>query len=304
MRFALLGEHPDGMAMVRALTASGRHELAVYSGSALGAESLERWDLHPARVGDLEEVLADPQIEAVVVAGGPAVRSAQVRRALQAERHVLCVHPVDSSPDTAYEMAMLQNDVGVVLLPLLPEALHPGVRRLVECVHGLDRVSGRPDAAPALREAIEPDAAITRRERSAPLPAVNVFRLVEVRRSGEEVLRDAGLDGQEPGVPGWEVLRYLGGELAEVTALSRREDLDRSDVVLLAGQFSRGALFQATFLPEHPVEEWRLVVLHDLGRVELLFEEGWPGPARLTFVDAAGASQSETWPALDLWQPL
>ena len=51
------------------------------------------------RVSDLEEVLADPAIEAVIVAGAPAVRPAQLRRALQSERHVLCVHPADDSPE-------------------------------------------------------------------------------------------------------------------------------------------------------------------------------------------------------------
>src|SRR5262249_10063146 len=33
MRFALLGTHPDGFAMVRALVASGRHELLAYTGT-------------------------------------------------------------------------------------------------------------------------------------------------------------------------------------------------------------------------------------------------------------------------------
>lgn len=304
MRFALLGEHLDGLAMARALTASGRHELAIFSGTTLGAESLGRFELHPARVGDLEEVLADPQIEAVIVAGSPGARANQMRRALQAERHVLCVHPADQSPDTAYEMAMLQNDVGVVLLPLLPEAFHPGVRRLADWIRGQGRTRAR-EVDPELREAIVPDETATRRERSPAAPSFNAFRLLEVQRCGEEeVLLDTGLEAHEPGVPGWEVLRLLGGELAEVNALARREDLDGRDVLLLTGQFMRGGLVSATFLPDDPQEQWRLVVVHDLGRAELQFDGGWPGPARLTFTDAAGASQTESWPALDPWPAL
>src|SRR5262249_51957388 len=140
MRFALLGDHPDGLNMARALVESGRHQLAVYSGPPVGAEYLRRWGLSARPVGDMEEVLAVPVVEAVLVAGRPADRPAQLRRALQSERPVLCVHPVDQSPDVAYEAAMIQADIrrgggsAPLLLPLLPEALHPGVLRLAELV--------------------------------------------------------------------------------------------------------------------------------------------------------------------------
>src|SRR5262245_36998829 len=110
MRFALLGNHPDGVDLADALLATGRHTLVAASGAP--AEAVERW-AGARRVGDLEEVLADPAVEAVIVAGAPAARPAQLRRALQAERHVLCVHPADQTPDVAYEAALLAQDVGV-----------------------------------------------------------------------------------------------------------------------------------------------------------------------------------------------
>src|SRR5262249_54172980 len=116
MRVALLGDHPDGLDMARALAESGRHELAVYSGGPIGREYLARWGIAARSVGDLEEVLADPAIDAVIVAGSPADRPAQLRRALQSERHVLCVHPVDQTPDTAYEAAMIQAETRRVIL--------------------------------------------------------------------------------------------------------------------------------------------------------------------------------------------
>ena len=62
------------------------------------------------RLGDLEEVLADPAIDAVIVAGGPSVRAAQLRRALQSERYVVCVHPADDTADLAYEAASIQSE--------------------------------------------------------------------------------------------------------------------------------------------------------------------------------------------------
>ncbi len=134
MRFALIGDHSDGLEVACALVESGRHQLAAYCGPRAGAEALARRGLHPQRMGDLEEVLADPNVEAVIVAGPLSVRSEQLKRALQSERHVLCVYPSDNSADTAYEAAMIQGDTHHVLLPLLTHCLHPGVTRLADLV--------------------------------------------------------------------------------------------------------------------------------------------------------------------------
>src|SRR5262245_17527937 len=138
MRFALLGNHPDGLQMARALTATGRHQCVAYSGPAPGAEALRRFGISIKPVGDMEEVLADPAVEAVIVAGRLADRAVQLRRALQSERHVLCVHPADASPDIAYEAAMIQGDTKQVLLPLLPDALHSSLRQLTEMIRKPD----------------------------------------------------------------------------------------------------------------------------------------------------------------------
>ena len=85
MRFALLGSHPDGLALADSLLATGRHELIAYTAAPPGAA--DRWGAAGLR-GDLEEVLADPAVEAVIVAGTPVNRPQQLRRALQSERHV------------------------------------------------------------------------------------------------------------------------------------------------------------------------------------------------------------------------
>src|SRR5260370_868109 len=57
MRFALLGSHPDGLAMAIALVQSGRHELAAYTTPAT-AEKVRLWSPAARLVGDLEEVRA------------------------------------------------------------------------------------------------------------------------------------------------------------------------------------------------------------------------------------------------------
>jgi predicted dehydrogenase len=274
MQIALLGDHPDGLDMARALVETGRHQLAVYSGPSVGAEFLRRWGLSYKPIGDLEEVLADPGITAVIVAGKPAQRPGQLRRALQSERHVLCVQPVDATPDTAYEAAMIQGDTRQVLLPLLPEALHPGVRRLAQL-------------------------------RRDPGCGLGTIRLVEMERwSPEQVLSAGGGKRQKPSLPGWDVLRVLGGEIAEVMAFASREELDPGEPLLLAGRFEGGGLFQAAFLAGQHDGHWRLSIVGSYGRADLLFPQGWPGPARLRWHDEAGDLREETWEAWNPWPAL
>jgi predicted dehydrogenase len=305
MRFALLGNHPDGVAFAHALVASGRHELVAFtapvpfdvsrpepSASPVGAFAVagaltDRPAASPApiatdavrRPGDLEEILADPAIEAVIVAGRLSDRPALLRRALQSERHVLCVHPADERPETAYEANMIRQDVRRVLLPLLPEALHPAVGRLAEFVE-----------QSAVRN---------------PHSGIGKLRLLEVERAATgEVLLSVGDAGEKPCFPGWDVLRRLGGEVAEVSAFTAEEEPEAGAPVLVSGRFERGGLFQVALLPNRPDESMRLRVVGDRGAAELRFPQGWDGPALLGWRDTAGEYREEYWDRWDPWPTL
>jgi hypothetical protein len=116
MRFALIGDHPDGTEFASAMRDAG-HTLARSTGLVQDGEVIEEI-LSPA----VAEVLADPQIQAVIVAVRVDKRLDVTRRVLQSERHALVVHPVDVKPDGGYELNMLQGDMHQVLLPLLSEA--------------------------------------------------------------------------------------------------------------------------------------------------------------------------------------
>ena len=271
MRFALLGDHPDGRAAAAALAAGGRHELTAYT-TADDAD-LRRWAAGARRVPDPEEVLADPAVEAVIVAGRPDDLAAQLRRALQSERHVLCIYPPGDTPDIAYEVDMLRQDVGRVLLPLLPGAVHPAVRRLAEFVR-----------RPAKEGAV--------------VSPVGPFRLLEMDQAAP-----AGT-GARPTFPGWDLLRALGGDVAEVSALAAGEHAEAGEPVLASGRFEAGGLFQATFLPGRPGGETRLAVVGDRGRAELVFPVGWQGPAFLDWTDESGEPREEAWDAWDPWPAL
>jgi predicted dehydrogenase len=272
MRFALFGDHPDGLDMARALVESGRHELTVTAGLTGNGDALARWGLKTRSVGDVEEVLADPAIEGVLVASPLSIRSAQVRRALQSERHVLCVHPIDQTPDTAYEAAMIQQDTGRVLLPLLTEFLHPGVARLA-----------------ALAE--------------AGIGPLGRLDLLEWERWGppEAVWATASTAELRTSLLGWDVLRTIRGEIAEVSAFAAAEDITPDAPLLLAGRFEQGGLFRVTLFPLRKEMRWRLAAIGTQGQAELTFPAGWPGPGRLTWRDATGAGGEEAWQSWNPW---
>jgi predicted dehydrogenase len=269
MRFAILGNHPDGLDLAEALAATGRHELGAYTRDDPRLRSLPG---NLRRVGDVEEILADPAIEAVIVADTVDNTPARLRRALQSERHVLCVHPPGDGPEIAYEVGMIRDDVRCVLLPILTGAFHPAVRRLAEFIRrGKEADDGSP---------------------------VGEFLLLEVERTGITT------DGGKASFPGWDVLRALGGEVAELSALAAGEEASPENPVLLSGVYERGGTLQVTFLPGPKEEACRLTAVGRRGRAELFFPVGIGGPAILNWKDAAGQSHEEYWDVADLWPKL
>jgi hypothetical protein len=310
MRFALLGNHADGLDMARALVESGRHELAVYSGSANGIETLRRWNLSPAQVGDMEEVLADPAIDVVIVAGSLDDRPEQLRRALQSERHVVCVHPANETPDTAYEAAMIQADTGHVAFPLLPDAMHPAIRRLAEWIHvqnNQETVASHDSLTTAVTAHHSP---LTTHHsptiiHHSPLTTHHSpLRMIEVERwATDRVLLETETEEHNPSFPGWDVLRLLGGDIAEVTALAEEEEVPLAAPVVVSGRFEEGGMFHEVLLPNQSESRWRLTVVAQRGRAELVFPHGWPGPARLSWSDERGEG-SEAWETWNPWPAL
>lgn len=212
MRIALLGDHSDGRDFVQAAVHSGGHQLVVYC----GPNSAWARQLAPSvRITlDVEDVLADPQVQACVVAVAVQDRLDVARRALQSERHALVVHPVDVKPDGAYELGMLQGDVHQVLLPLLAEGFTPIVQNL-------------------------------RQAEGQSFIEVNVTAL-DYRLAADKLGRHCVL-------PGWHVLRSIGGEIREVSAFAKGETIDCQQPLFVAGVFESGRPFRMTYRCEAAV---------------------------------------------------
>ena len=68
----------------------------------------------------------------------------------------------------------------------------------------------------------------------------------------------------------------------------------------LSGRFENGPLFRGAFLPQQTEQRWRLTVTGSRAEATLVFPQGWPGPACLSWHDATGELHEETW---DDWNP-
>src|SRR5262249_32982514 len=132
---------------------------------------------------------------------------------------------------------------------------------------------------------------------------VGVFRALLVERcSPGEVLDNTHEAGLDPAVPGWDVLRALGGELSEVSSFSDGEELAGGRPALVAGGFEKGGLFQMTLLP-HQAPAGRLAVVGAGGRAELHFPQGWHGPALVEWREE-GRRREEYFEPFDAWADL
>jgi len=272
MQFALLGSHSDGLQIAQALVETGRHVLAAYSGPPLLWDS---FGLSPGRIiGDLEEILADPTIDAVIVAGDLSQRPTQLRRALQSERHVLCVYPPADSPDITYEAAMMQSDVGRVLLPILTGALQPAVQRLHELVQ-----ASQP--APATIRLIE-------WERSCAGKSEIPNSKSEIRVSNSETSEAAYF-------PGWDVLQALGGPIAEVSAFAEQTLRGPDEPLLVAGRFETGGIFNAVSLPLSQERVWRLRLF--TSSIQAQLDLSASEKVQLTWTDQTSEHHHEEWAA-------
>jgi predicted dehydrogenase len=87
-------------------------------------------------VRELDAVLADPEIEAVVIATPPQSHHALAKRALQAGKHVLVEKPLATRLDDAYELAELATANDRVLMPGHTFIYSPAVNTVRDLIRG------------------------------------------------------------------------------------------------------------------------------------------------------------------------
>jgi predicted dehydrogenase len=85
---------------------------------------------------DFEELLADPEVDAVVIATPVVTHYELAKQALSAGKHVFVEKPQAQSSAEAEELATLAQERGLVLMPGYLLLYHPALHRLKELIDG------------------------------------------------------------------------------------------------------------------------------------------------------------------------
>ena len=90
------------------------------------------------QTGSLDEVLADPELEAVVIATPVPTHYALAKQALEAGKHVFVEKPPAMRAAEMEELVELAEERGKILMPGHLLLYHPGVRKLKELIDSGD----------------------------------------------------------------------------------------------------------------------------------------------------------------------
>lgn len=115
---AVLGAGMHGRVLMRSLQQEGRAELRwVCSATAASTDAAAAEFNVPQRSTDWRDALADPAVDAVVIATPPHLHAPQLLAALQAGKHVLVEKPLATSPEAlAQVLAAVAQAPGRVVL--------------------------------------------------------------------------------------------------------------------------------------------------------------------------------------------
>src|SRR3954454_2864817 len=83
---------------------------------------------------DLEEGLASPGLDLVLVGGPLDLRGEALRRAAAEGLAIICLHPPGEDSEAYYQVALSKSETGALVVPDLPLRLHPGVAALARAM--------------------------------------------------------------------------------------------------------------------------------------------------------------------------
>jgi D-xylose 1-dehydrogenase (NADP+, D-xylono-1,5-lactone-forming) len=109
---------------------------AVASRSRARADAYAREHGIPRAHGSYDELLADPDVDAIYVSLPNGPHHEWTRRALEAGKHVLCEKPYSRRPADVEEAFDLADRSGLVLMEAFMYRHHPQMRRIPELVAG------------------------------------------------------------------------------------------------------------------------------------------------------------------------
>jgi predicted dehydrogenase len=213
---------------------------------------------------DLDEGLATPGLELVIVGGPVEVRGEALRRAAAEGLAIICLHPPGQDSEPYYQVALSKSETGAVVVPDLPLRLHPGV------------------------------AALARAMTSGDLGAFRGIRHeCSIGHVGTDLVRYAFARAID-------VVRALVGDIETLTA-SGNPAGDHPDIELVVQLRAAQGRQAEVRVWSGPLEPSRLTVSGSSGSLTLEYDPLFHDPARL--VRRGGESPSEPIVGLESWDP-
>jgi predicted dehydrogenase len=114
-----------------------RPELELWGLCEMNAERVDRFTARYPGVrttADLDEVLADPTVDAISIATPPATHYPLVKRALEADKHVLVEKPLATCARQAHQLVELADGRGLTLMPGHTFLYSPAVNKVRELI--------------------------------------------------------------------------------------------------------------------------------------------------------------------------
>jgi len=145
MKLAILGADRETLAIARTIVSDAAYQLVACSEITSGPHAAAFAAFQPTRgvVDNWEALLDSTWIDAVIVGtdSDEDRRAEQLRKFAQVGIPALVAHPLFISMLVYYELDMVRREAGTVLLPYLPNRLHPAIAELTERL-AADQVGG------------------------------------------------------------------------------------------------------------------------------------------------------------------
>ena len=136
VRWGLLSTAKINAALIGPLQTAARSQLAAVASREHGKAAAYAAEHHiPKAFGSYEELLADPQIDAVYISLPNSMHAEWTIKAAQAGKHVLCEKPLVVSLAELEEVEVAAAKAGVTVFEAFMYLHHPQTRQALEMVH-------------------------------------------------------------------------------------------------------------------------------------------------------------------------
>lgn len=128
--FALIGDHPDVLPLVRAIADSEDHRLIASWRTDGIRDAVANCCSQITELESAAALSTDPQFDAVIVAGESPDVIGAARDAAEAGKSLLVWPLIEQDLGAIYELSLVKTDTPITLFPIFPLRVHPLVIKL------------------------------------------------------------------------------------------------------------------------------------------------------------------------------